>query len=100
MADPKEVLQAQRACDRAGAVLFGNYHMHRVPWPHDPGRDTCTDLDTQLAAGSGLWAFIVSMVDPDEPRVRAFFEADNGREATVRIVAPETQPSGFESQQS
>jgi hypothetical protein len=28
--------------------------MHRVAWDHDPVRDGCTEVDTELAAGSGL----------------------------------------------
>ncbi len=66
-------------------MLFGAYHMHRVAWSHDPRRDTCTELDQCLARDSGLWTFILSMVEPERPVLRAFFEGDNDREATVRI---------------
>lgn len=86
VADPEEVFEAQQICLAAGSELFGNYHTHRVAWDHDPTRETCTELDRQLAKDSGMWVFIVSMVDPDQPSVRAFFEADNAREATVRIT--------------
>lgn len=85
VADPLEVLAMERLCEEDGSVLLGSYHMHRVPWPHDLLRDTCTDLDAALARESGLWAFIVSMVDPDRPLLRAFFEGDNAREAPVRV---------------
>lgn len=90
VADPLEVQVAERCCDEAGAVLFGAYHMHRVPWPHDPRRDSCTALDRCLAQESGLWALILSLVDPARPRLRAFYEGDNRLEAAVRVEA--TQP--------
>ena len=86
VADPVEVLAAQEASDEAGSALFGAYHMHRVAWPDDPLRDTCTAIDRCLAAGSGLWAFILSMVDPERPILRAFFEGDNGRESPVLVT--------------
>ncbi len=85
VADPREVLDAERRCEEVGSVLFGSYHMHRVPWQDDPRRDTCTALDTALARDSGLWVFIVSMVDPDRPMLRAFFEGDNHREGQIHI---------------
>ncbi|MFD9792696.1 hypothetical protein ACFWXK_17290 [Streptomyces sp. NPDC059070] len=88
IADPRELMDIDDACDEAGWVLFGNYHTHRVPWPHDPARDTCTHLDRVLAAESGQWTFILSVVDLHRPVLRAFFEGDNEREATVRIVPP------------
>ena len=83
--DPREVMEAERRFEDQGAVLLGGYHMHRVPWAHDPLRDTCTEVDTRLAEGSGLWVFILSMVNPDELRRRAFFEGHNDREAPVRL---------------
>lgn len=87
VSDPSEVVAAERECEAAGSVLLGGYHMHRVAWEHDPRRDCCTELDTRLAQESGLWAFILSMVDPEQPVLRAFYEGDNEREAAVRITA-------------
>ncbi|HWC25210.1 MAG TPA: hypothetical protein VG474_01380 [Solirubrobacteraceae bacterium] len=89
-ADPKELLAAQRACDLAGTVIFGSYHVHRVGWPEDPRRETCTALDEALARGRGLWMLVLSMVDPDRPVLRAFFEGDNEREA--RVVLGDGRP--------
>ncbi|WP_225830457.1 hypothetical protein [Streptomyces sp. NK08204] len=86
MADPRELFQLERACRGTDWVIFGNYHTHRVPWPHDPVRDSCTDLDRVLATGSGQWTFILSAVDLHTPRLRAFFEGDNGREAPISIL--------------
>ncbi len=83
--DPREVLQAEREFDATGSVLLGGYHMHRVAWDGDPLRDTCTGLDTRLAESSGMWMFILSLVDPDEPILRTFFEGCNDREAVVRL---------------
>lgn len=83
LADPKELIVAQTACDAAGAIIFGSYHMHRVSWPADPRRETCTALDEALARDRGLWMLVLSMVDPERPVLRAFFEGDNDREAQI-----------------
>lgn len=93
--DPREVAQIEAELDRCDAVLLGGYHMHRLAWAHDPLRDTCTELDTCLAEGSGMWMLILSMVDPERPVLRAFFEGDNDREVPIRLgVAAElTGPS-------
>lgn len=85
VSDPRETLEADRLFDRAGSVVLGGYHMHRVPWDHDPVRDSCTEVDRELGRDSGLWMFILSMVDPDNPVLRAYFEGDNGSEAPVRL---------------
>ncbi len=87
LADPAELIATQQACDLAGTVIFGSYHMHRVGWPEDPNRETCTALDEALARGCGLWMLVLSMVDPDRPVLRAFFEGDNEREARVVLGA-------------
>ncbi|MGW0878312.1 hypothetical protein [Streptomyces sp. NPDC002671] len=92
VADPRELLDIERACDDTDWVVFGNYHTHRVPWDHDPLRDTCTELDRVLARESSQWTFILSAVDLHRPRLRAFFEGDNSREAVIRLLpaAPAT----------
>ncbi|MFJ5546421.1 hypothetical protein [Streptomyces sp. NPDC093225] len=86
IADPRELMEIERACDASGWVLFGNYHTHRVAWPQDPVRDSCTGLDRTLAGGSGQWTLILSVVDLHRPRLRAYFEGDNGHEAPIRVV--------------
>ena len=83
--DPRELLTADLAFDAAGSILFGGYHMHRVAWEHDPVRDSCTEVDCDLAAGSGLLMFILSVVDPDRPILRAYFEGNNADERPVRV---------------
>lgn len=88
VSDPQETLKAERLFDADGAMLLGGYHMHRVAWDHDPVRDGCTEVDTELAAGSGLWMFILSMVDPDNPILRAYFEGDNSSESPIRLARP------------
>ena len=85
VSDPREVMAADDLFEQAGSVLFGGYHMHRVPWNHDPLRDRCTEVDTELARGSGLWMFILSMVRPDTPILRAYFEGGNDCQALVRV---------------
>lgn len=85
VADPRELMAVEEICENTGWVVFGNYHTHRVPWAHDQLRDTCTRLDRELAADSGQWTFICSAVDLHQTRLRAFFEGDNAREATLRV---------------
>lgn len=87
IADPEELFETIRQCRNAGMEILGSYHMHRVAWPHDPRRDTPTRLDTIMAAGSGIFMFIVSMVEPERPIIRAFFEGEPDLEAPVSIVA-------------
>jgi len=74
IAAPEEVMEVQERCDAAGTFLFGSYHMHKVPWRHDPLRDTPTALDTALGEGQSLWMLILSLVDPERPLLRAFWE--------------------------
>ncbi len=81
--DPAELMKIYKGCDEKGLLVFGIYHMHRVPWNHDPLRDTCTEIDTFLAKDSNLWIFIVSMVNPEQPNIRAFFEGNNKREIPI-----------------
>lgn len=95
LADPKELLAAQSAFDNAGTVLVGSYHMHRVGWPADPRRETCTALDEALARHCGLWMFVLSMVDPDRPVLRAFFEGDNEHEADVVLDGDDASPGAL-----
>ncbi len=84
VADPRELFDALRAFQARGWQLIGTYHMHRVAWEHDPLRDTPTRLDHHLAAGSGLFVCIVSMVTPERPRLRVFYEAHPGLELALR----------------
>jgi hypothetical protein len=86
VADPHEILAVEQICDRYGWVNFGNYHTHRVSWPDDPLRDTCTGLDRALAMDSGQWVLILSVVDLDKPILRAFYEGCNKTEALIRVV--------------
>jgi hypothetical protein len=93
IASPDELMAIEDICDAHGWVPFGNYHSHRVPWEHDPIRDSCTQLDRRLAADSGQWTFIVSAVNLHRPSIRAFYEGDNGREATIRFAPEPAVPS-------
>lgn len=84
VADPVELFARIRDCRSKGHALLGTYHMHWVGWPHDPVRDTPTTLDAVLAGESGLLMFIVSMVEPVRPIIRAFYEGREEQEIPVR----------------
>ncbi len=86
MTDPRELKELYDTCDREKLIVFGTYHMHVVPWEHDPVRDIPTFLDTILARNSNLFSFIVSMVDIDHPRIRAFYEGSKEKEAPIIIA--------------
>jgi len=83
VATPEEVMEIYTECDRLKIHQFGTYHMHLVPWEHDPVRDTCTEIDTALAEGSNSVMFIVSVVDLNRPIIRAFYEGANDREIPI-----------------
>lgn len=83
VADPEELLSLVKEFNREGLRLIGTYHMHRVAWQHDPLRDTPTRLDTILGAKSRLVMFIISMVDPTRPIIRAFYEGHPEMEITI-----------------
>jgi len=74
VADPGELQDVIVECRRDNITLIGSYHMHRVPWEHDQDRDTPTQLDGILGAQSRMIMFIISMVKPDRPVMRAFYE--------------------------
>ena len=82
---PSDLLAVQETCDAAGVVLLGSYHTHRVGWETDPVRDGCTALDRELARGTSLWMFVLSLVDPERPILRAYFEGDNDQEARIVV---------------
>jgi hypothetical protein len=81
VSNPRELMAAERTCDRSGSVLFGNYHMHTM------SGDRCTPADRQLGEGNSMWSFIVSMVDTERYIVRAYYEGRNEREAPIRFIA-------------
>jgi hypothetical protein len=85
VAEPQEFLKIIRLLQKNNMILLGAYHMHRVAWPDDPLRDTPTDLDTVLAAGSRMLIFIISMVKADQPVMRAFYEGRPDMEIDILI---------------
>jgi len=98
VADPAELFARIKECRGNGQILLGTYHMHRVGWEHDRERDTPTRLDAVLARESGLLMFIISMVEPARPVIRAFYEGITAKE--IPIVSEslnETPQSGFDS---
>jgi hypothetical protein len=83
--DPAELKELYDQCEREELTVLGAYHMHHFPRKDDPKRDTPTLLDRALAKNSGFFSFIVSMVDPSHPRIRAFFEGSSEKEVPVHI---------------
>ena len=88
--DPLEVKECYDICDRENLIVMGTYHMHIVPWEGDPIRDTPTHLDTVLARNSGLFQFIISMVDITNPIIRAFYEGQSEKETPIFIQSENT----------
>ena len=95
--DPEELKEHYDQCDQEKLLVFGTYHMHVVPWEHDPTRDTPTRLDAILARNSNLFSFIVSMVDMAHPRIRAFYEGLTEKEVPITISPPKPTVSGQSS---
>lgn len=85
VADPAELDMALKDFQAKGIRIVGTYHMHRIAWEHDHARDTPTKLDMILGKDSRLFMFIISMVKPDRPLLRAFFEGDSDQEVRVNI---------------
>jgi len=86
VADHRELMEVTRQCQKQGFIVLGAYHMHRVAWPHDATRDTPTELDRILAKESRMLMFVVSMVDPGKPLIRAFYEGILEREIPIAFV--------------
>lgn len=86
VAAPHELAEVLKQCRKLDLQLIGSYHMHRVAWPNDPLRDTPTALDTILGGSSRLWMFIVSLVDPARPLLRAFLEGDCQHELPIHYI--------------
>jgi hypothetical protein len=86
IAEPEEYLDRIKLLQQKGMILLGTYHMHRVAWPDDPLRDTPTKLDTVLAADSKMLMFIISMVNTEQPIMRAFYEGQSEKELEIKVV--------------
>jgi len=85
IADPQELQEKLREFSKSGFQLIGSYHMHRVAWEHDPLRETPTELDEILGESSRMFMFIIAVVNPDRPVIRAFFEGKESLEVPVSI---------------
>jgi hypothetical protein len=92
IADPRELFSVHRRCDEEGVLVYGSYHMHKVGWSHDPLRDTPTALDRALVDGQGIWMLILSLVDPERPILRGFFEGSKEREAPIAVGPTASTP--------
>ena len=87
VADPQELMGVIQKCQERALTILGAYHMHRVAWQHDATRDTPTELDRILATESRMIMFVVSMVDPEKPLMRAFYEGILEQEIPITFVA-------------
>jgi hypothetical protein len=85
VADAEETFQIFNEFSRSGLDIVAAYHMHRVAWENDPTREKPSALDTELAKGSGLFAFIISLIDPERPIIRAFYEGYPDQELPIVI---------------
>ncbi len=85
VADPDEIDSALSVLRGQGMRMVGTYHMHRLAWNHDKIRDTPTELDSVLGRQSRIFMFIISMVNPDKPLIRAFFEGISTQELPIII---------------
>ncbi|RDU24405.1 hypothetical protein [Anaerosacchariphilus polymeriproducens] len=83
VADPLELMSAINRCKQEKSELIGTYHMHRVSWEHDKLRDTPTVIDEELAKNTGLIMIIISVVDRENPIIRAFYEGDIKKEIPI-----------------
>lgn len=99
VADPEELQRKTEQCREEKMRLLGTYHTHLVAWQNDQVRDTPTKLDEALARRSRMVTFVVSMVNPDHPIIRAFYEGDINREIAV-IVDPRENASTNDANQA
>jgi len=83
--DPQEFKECLDLCRQQNLSIIGGYHIHVVPWQGDPIRDTPTRLDTILVKDSGKYMFIISMVDRENPSMRAFYEGRLEAETPILI---------------
>jgi len=83
VADPMELRSILRDFEQRNVELVASYHMHRVSWKSDSLRDMPTSLDTILAKDSEIFMFIISVVDPEEPIVRAFYQGECDLEVPI-----------------
>lgn len=86
VAEQKELDTTLHTLQAQGLRLIGSYHMHRVAWDHDSKRDTPTELDTVLGKDSRMLMFIIAMVNPATPTIRAFFEGIKSLELPIQII--------------
>lgn len=83
VAHPEETLDILTDFASDSLEIVGAYHMHRVSWENDVTRERPSVLDTELAKDSGLFAFIISVVNPKVPVIRAFYEGFPDQELTI-----------------
>lgn len=83
--DPTELFFILKDFNNNGIEFVGSYHMHKVQWKSDDMRDTPTKVDEILGRDSKTLMFIISMVDLENPIIRAFYEGDINKEIEIRM---------------
>ncbi|EAP0946914.1 hypothetical protein B7802_28850 [Salmonella enterica] len=83
--DPTELFFILKEFNKNKIEFMGSYHMHKVQWKNNDMRDTPTRVDEILGKDSRTLMFIISMVVPNKPIIRAFYEGDINKEIEVII---------------
>lgn len=86
--DPKEILNASREIDANGWELLAIYHSH----PHSQAYPSSTDVSLAFYPEANY--IIISLMEPNNPAVRAFRIVDGKiTEVRIEIVADDEQQS-------
>jgi len=84
VADPLEVKNFLKLLQQRQLELVGTYHMHHLEsWQGNEIWELPTKLDEVLGKNTGLFMFIIGMVDLMQPTVRAFYEGCIDQEVRV-----------------
>lgn len=77
--DPKEQLEAVKDARANGATIIGNFHSH----PESPSRPS--EEDKRLAYDSSMEYLILSLMEPENPVLKAF-EIDADKNVTIHEI--------------
>lgn len=77
--DPREQLAAVRDARANGATIIGNFHSH----PESPSRPS--EEDKRLAYDSSMEYLILSLMEPDNPVLKAF-GIDRDKNVTIHTI--------------
>lgn len=85
VASPLESCQILKKYQDDNIEWVGSYHMHRVAWENDKLRDTPTLLDKKMAENTQQIQFIISVVNPEKPIMKCFFEGNIEQEIPIEV---------------